>query len=263
VRTGCSKDGTQSIERAVALLRLLAGRAQTGYTLSGLAEAAGIKKTTAHRVLARLLHEGLVQRSGEGQRYRLGSFFPEVALGIPGYAAFLSASKQVADQLAAATACAAVVYLRAGTESVVVVCGGSSKGTGMLTGPGDRRPLLASSGGVAIAARLPVEEQAMVLSANLEALKSRGEARMTTIQEMLTRAREYGYAWSVGEFVSGVHAVAQVLPSSRPVASLSLIGPPARLQHGRLPQFAALLEERGQWLLTQTGAEAFPFSGGA
>jgi DNA-binding IclR family transcriptional regulator len=257
---GGSRDGTQSIERAVALLRVLAARVQTGCTLSVLADSTGLKKATAHRVLSRLLHEGLVRRVGAEHRYALGSFFAEASLGIPGYASFLVASQVAVDQLAAATACAAVLYLRSGSDAIIVARGGAEAGTGMLTRPGDRRPLLASSGGVAIAARLPPAEQTDVVAANLTSMGQRGAVRLAIIRTLLARATEHGYAWSLGEFVPGVHAVARAVPGSdSPAASMALIGSPDRLPAVRLPEFAELLSERGREFLSGTSIGEFPF----
>jgi DNA-binding IclR family transcriptional regulator len=232
--------GTQSIERAVALLRVLAARSQVGCTLSALTEATGIKTTTAHRVLSRLLLEGLVQRIGSDHSYALGPFSPEACLGLPGNVSFLAASQAAVNQFAAATGCAAVLYLRGGADAFVVAQGGSVDGTaerrpGMLTRPGDRRPLLASAGWIAIAARLPLVEQAAVVGANLAALDQRGAARLALIQALLARAMEHGYAWSLEALKSSCPVCMPWLaPSQRAKFPLSRFRSSARLRACRV-----------------------------
>lgn len=71
--------GTQSIDRAAALLRIAARHHAQGITLGELVDAAQLDRTTTYRIASSLVRAGLLAReAGEG-RYRLG---PEtVALG--------------------------------------------------------------------------------------------------------------------------------------------------------------------------------------
>src|SRR5262245_53411523 len=62
--------GSQSIGRAIGLLRLLTG-ARDGMTLAHLAEASGLHPATAHRQLAALIREGLVEQDA-AHRYHPG-----------------------------------------------------------------------------------------------------------------------------------------------------------------------------------------------
>ncbi|WP_207477886.1 AMP-binding protein [Arenibaculum pallidiluteum] len=68
--------GTQSLERAIALLRAVAARAPDGARLVELMAAAGLSKPTAHRLLTALAREGLVRQDERSRRYHLG---PELA----------------------------------------------------------------------------------------------------------------------------------------------------------------------------------------
>ena len=72
--------GTQAIERAMALVRRVAESGPGGERLTALARSQGISASTAHRMLAALVGNGLLRRDEDSQRYRLGHFV--LTLGI-------------------------------------------------------------------------------------------------------------------------------------------------------------------------------------
>ncbi|WP_026930397.1 IclR family transcriptional regulator [Glycomyces tenuis] len=62
----------QSLERAAAMLRLLAG-GERRLGLSDIASALGLAKATAHGILRTLQHEGFVEQDPDSGRYQLGA----------------------------------------------------------------------------------------------------------------------------------------------------------------------------------------------
>lgn len=62
----------QSLERAAALLRLLAG-GERRLGLSDIAAALGLPKATAHGLLRTLTQEGFVEQAPDGGKYQLGA----------------------------------------------------------------------------------------------------------------------------------------------------------------------------------------------
>lgn len=62
----------QSLERASAMLRLLAG-GERRLGLSDIASALGLAKATAHGILRTLQHEGFVEQDPDSGRYQLGA----------------------------------------------------------------------------------------------------------------------------------------------------------------------------------------------
>lgn len=65
--------GTQSLERAIALLRELASHGSRGARLTDLVNDTGFTKGTVRRLLATLIRQGLVEQSESSRRYFLGS----------------------------------------------------------------------------------------------------------------------------------------------------------------------------------------------
>ncbi|MBP2231103.1 acyl-coenzyme A synthetase/AMP-(fatty) acid ligase [Azospirillum agricola] len=70
--TPAASGGTQSIERAIALLRGVAASGEDGARLADLMTGARLSKGTAHRLLIALAREGLVEQDGRSRRYHLG-----------------------------------------------------------------------------------------------------------------------------------------------------------------------------------------------
>src|SRR2546423_7670847 len=72
--------GTQSIQRAVAVLRLLATARETGLGLSEIWMHAELTRPTTHRILTVLIAEGIVEQRQGTRRYVIGEQIPLLAL---------------------------------------------------------------------------------------------------------------------------------------------------------------------------------------
>jgi len=71
--TGPSKASvTQSLDRAIDILRLIGDRSRTGVRLADLSRASGLAKPTALRLVRALERQGLVERCSVGDTYHLG-----------------------------------------------------------------------------------------------------------------------------------------------------------------------------------------------
>lgn len=69
---GDSPSPVGSVDKALALIELLAEAGPDGMALRDVVEASGLNKASAHRTLQALQHRGFAEQ-GENQRYRLGS----------------------------------------------------------------------------------------------------------------------------------------------------------------------------------------------
>jgi hypothetical protein len=72
--------GTQSIERALLLLREIAAHNRGGSRLLDLATRTGLQRPTVHRMLKCLAADNMVQQDGDSHRYYLGSMVFELGL---------------------------------------------------------------------------------------------------------------------------------------------------------------------------------------
>lgn len=224
-------DGTQSIERAISVLRMLATRGRFGWGLTELADASGLKKATAHRILARLERERLVHRGGMGDRYFLGAMLGELSLSIPGFQRLAQEAQEFTVELGRRLALLTVVVLRSGDHFVVISRSASSRMRAEINQVGARRPLISAAGGTAMLALLDEAEQTHILHANRMQMSQQGRTRIEDCLSMWERSRALGHGANFGDVAPGVNAVAVAAVNrlGAPFASITLAGPEGQL----------------------------------
>lgn len=229
------RDGTQSIARAVTVLRVLATREHFGWGLTELATACQLKKATVHRILTRLDRERLVHKRQGGERYFLGALVGELAISIPGFTAFAQQTQQFMTDVARRFALVGVLSLRSGDHFVVAGRVASSRLKAELNEVGARRPLVTTAGGVAILVNMPMDEQRRIVEANAARMTLRGRSSLADAMAMWERSRGLGYGTNFGDIAPGVNAVAVPVINQRgePFASITLAGPQAQLPEER------------------------------
>lgn len=238
-----SPEGTQSIERAVIVLRMLATKEHFGWGLTELAAACNLRKATTHRILARLEKERLVHKRAEGERYFLGALVGELSVSVPGFTRFAHEAQEFTVSMARRNGLVGVLSLRSGDHFVVAGRVASSRLKAELNEVGARRPLVTTAGGVAILIGLPGDEQQRIVDANLAQMALRGRTLVADAMAMWERSRELGYGTNFGDIAVGVNAVAVPVNNrhEQPFASLTLAGPAAQLSVAQCHRLVAVL----------------------
>lgn len=235
--------GTQTLSRAVVLMKAVATRPLQGWRLTDLAAHCGYDKGSAHRLLAGLVHERLVVQRPADRHYLPGPLLYELGLGVPPLAAFQARCAPSLARLARVTRAVAFLYLASGHEFVCAARVGSTSLKGMSVEVGTRRPLVVSAAGVAILLALPAAQQAEALAANLRQIEPVGAARMAGVQRMLRRSRRHGFGVNLGDVVPGIHAfgIPMFDEAGLPTASISVVGPAQRLPRTRVDDIRQML----------------------
>lgn len=241
--------GAQSVERALALLSLVGRGGDAGRGLAGLVSETGLSRPTARRLLMALAGAGLIEQDGATRRYHLG---PEAFL-----LGSLAASRHgmlnhAADnlrRLARATGDTAFISVPQGDH---ILCLHREDGdfpirTHALQ-KGDRNPLGAGAGGLAVLAAMPKARADAVLARLQDALRQRMGAASDRLGADVDLARERGYAVNPGRVVAGSWGigVAILWPDGTPAAALSLAAIEARMGSDRQPRLAALLHDEAR-----------------
>lgn len=244
--------GTQSLTRSIKLMRVMATRGEIGWRLSDLAAACELDKGTAHRILAGLVKERLVQQRPGDRRYLPGPLLYELGLSMPGHHEFQSAAEAHLRGWARRMNANALLLLRSGYEYVCSLRVGPARLPGLMVDQGTRRPLFTSVGGVAIMQTLPDAEARELLRNNIaQEVDKRGRTRLVALQTMRERSAAHGFGVNLGDVVPGIHAFAVPVraPEGKAFAALCLMGtaegfPESRLDEvrGELDRMAALLE---------------------
>lgn len=246
--------GTQSIERALRLLRELSARARPGWRLTDLAERCNLDRGTASRILSCLVRERFAVKRRGDRHFLPGPALYELGLALPEMAAFEALCQPALSRLAARTRCVAFLYLRSGADFVCAAQAGEASIKGLSIEVGTRRALCLSSGGVAMLVALPPEEKAEVLAENLRRLRRSRDRRLPAIERMLRRSEQRGAGVNLGDVVPRITSLATPIrgPGGRPCASLVVSGPFELLPRERAEDTLALIEREARAIEAKT-----------
>ncbi len=238
------RHGTQSIERALLLLRKIASRGRFGWGLTHLARHAGLDRGTTHRILSCLVRERVVQQRDSDRLYHLGPLVFELGLTLSAHANFQAACRLPLDRLARRFGALAILYLRSGDDWVCAGCVGPLAYAGSNIEVGKRRPLLSSAGGIAILVALDDDEARRIINENLRDLAHLGEEALQRLLTLYARSRPLGYALNRGDTTQNVRSFAMPLrdPAGQVFGSLAVSAPAPIFPDQQTPDVIATLE---------------------
>ena len=248
---GAGVAASQTLDRAVQVLQLVAGSRTSGITLSELVKKTGLTKPTTRRLLLALIDNGLVEQHDDDRRYYAGA--ETYTLGMLASERFgihrLAAESLVS--IAARSGDAALLSVRRGYETV---CLGREEGwyplRSQVLKPGDRHPLGVGGGGLALLSMMSDDEVDQALAFNAERFATDYPTlsrKLLKRQVFETRAR--GYAINPGLIVKGSHAIGVAIQDLRSgmTIALAIAGVESRFTDAHVRELATiLLEERDQ-----------------
>jgi len=240
--------GAQTVDRAVAILRLLASAGESGLRLIDLQNASGLSKPTVHRLLGSLLQHGLVEQDDDSRRYRLGMEMAVLGWSVSsGRADLRQLCGPEMQALADETGDTAFLAVRSGYDTVCIERKmGPYPIKAFTVDVGTRRPLGVGAGGIIMIAAMPEDEAELVFESIREPLRSYPNVPEATLRQAVARARDDGYALSDGLVMAGVRGLAVLVRDARgaPAAALSLSAVQDRIRPERVPALVKALEER-------------------
>lgn len=234
-------DGTQSIQRALMVLRILATAREAGFGLTEIARQAGLTRPTAHRILRILVAEGIVEQRSRTRRYAVGEQIPLLALSRPAGSPLLAAALPHLNAVVDAIGDTGFLTLRTGLDTVCLARRFGSYPIQVLAlDVGDRRPLGVSSAGFAMLASLDPQQARSIVIQNRPRLPSYGVA-LDEVLQSVAYARTHGYALRDRGLVPGTRAVSVTIGEAggEAVAALTIAAIARRLPHARV---AAVVE---------------------
>jgi len=234
--------GVQSVERALAILEILARSGEAGVT--GIASEIGVHKSTAFRLVSTLEQGGLVEQSVDRGKYRLGMGILRLAGATTARLDLVQEARPICRRLASTTGETVNIAVLSDHAALYLdqVAGASSLQPHNWVG--QHIPLHATSNGKVLLSELPEDE----LARTLGAMPSYTDATITTKKRLraeLDDVRGRGYATAVDELEVGLTAMAAPIRNAHGdvIAALSLSGPTFRLDEARVGEvLPALLE---------------------
>ena len=231
----------QSVDRAVAILYLLAERGAAGVT--EVATALGVHKSTAFRLIAALEAGNLVEQDGERRKYHLGRGVLRLAGATAARLELPTESRPVCRQLAADLGEAVNIAILDGDEATNIL---QEYGTSSITGRnwiGQRTPLHATASGKVLLAWMDAVARKELLSGRLHRYTPATVTKPAALEAELAHVCEQGWAATTEEFEVGLNAVAAPIcgATGEVVGAVGVSGPSYRLTVESFPAVAARL----------------------
>jgi DNA-binding IclR family transcriptional regulator len=236
--------GTQSIERALTLMREIAAHNRSGSRLLDLATRTGLQRPTVHRMLKCLALENMVQQDPETHRYYLGPMVFELGLTAAPRFNLREICHPSMTRIAEATGDTVFLTQRSGLDSVCV-----DRHEGVFPIKtftleiGMRRPLGVGTGSLAILSALPDEEVRDIVTANAPRLPEYG-LTPTSLLAQVKKAQKLGYAVREMPSLAGVRSIGHALHNQSGIAfaALSVSAISSRMNEKRVSELATLLK---------------------
>ncbi len=237
--------GAQSVDRALALLRLVGRQPGNGVPLAALVAMSGLNKPTVRRLMLALIRAGMVEQDAAGRSYRLGQeSYVLGTLAAVRHGLAEMAGDALAD-LARDSGDTAFLSVRRGDAAVCLQReeGAYPIRTHALM-PGARHPLGVGAGSLAMLAALPEPEAEAVLEANRETLARDYPALPPErLRELAAKARAAGHALNPGLVFPDSWGLGVALrrPDGGVAGAVSIAAVAGRMQPPRPQELAPLL----------------------
>jgi DNA-binding IclR family transcriptional regulator len=240
--------GTQTIQRAATILRLLTANNRTGLRLVDLYQGAELERSTAHRILQGLSAEQLVMQHPVSKRYFLGNAVYEMGLAAAPRFQLRDVCHSHIQALAEKTGDTVFLVVRSGFDGVCVDrIEGSFPVRVFVVEVGRRRPLNVGASNIAIMSTLPDEEVKRICAANQKRVaKAYPNYSEQVLWKRIADARSKGYLINEVLEVPNVRAVAMPIclaDGSAAIAAISVSAVATRMVPARAREISALLSQ--------------------
>jgi len=236
--SGVGAGPVQSVDRAVAILEILARDGEAGVT--EVARELDVHKSTASRLLAALDRRELVAQDTARGKFRLGVGLVRLAGAVSQKLDLVQESRPV---------CRALAQEVGETVNLAILSGRDALYLDQVAGPaalsphnwaGQRIPLHATSDGKVLLAYLPEAELTACLAPPLARFTDRTITAVAELGDLLAEVRRRGFATAVEELEAGLTAIAAPVRNAEGnvIASISASGPSFRIPADRIPVLA-------------------------
>ena len=233
-----SPPGTQSLHRAVALLRIIAVNNRSGSRLVELYRRTDLERPTAHRLLQGMVAEKLIRQDPASKRYFLGSLTYELGLAAAPKVALRDICLPYLDAIAEHTGDTVFLTVRSGFDGICVARADGSFPIKMFVHDvGRHRPLNVGASGLALMSALSDAEIDRICRINVQRTKRKNPRfSEAALRASIESARRRGYATNKVMDEPPVHSVGMVIrsPDGSPAAGVSVSTLASRLGPNRL-----------------------------
>jgi DNA-binding IclR family transcriptional regulator len=196
--------GAQSVQRAIALLRAVAHRNDSGARLSNLARDVSLHPATARRLLSVLTAEGLTSFDPISKIYKIGITLYHLGSSANQFT-IREQFRSSLEKIARVTEDTVFLVIRSGNDCICIDrIEGKFPIRALTIDVGVSRPLGVGAGSLALVAFLPKEQFEAVVTANAHRYKMYDNLTADLIRELGHKSKKRGYVASQGIFWPGV-----------------------------------------------------------
>ena len=235
--------GTQSIQRAVSVLRILATARESGLGLSEISMQAELTRPTTHRILSVLVGEGIVEQRPGTRRYVVGEQIPLLALSRRTRDPLLDTARPHLRAAVGEIGDTGFLTRRAGLDTVCVARQLGTYPIQVLAWDvGERRPLGVTNAGIAILSGMRTDVVRGVVAKNRSRFSLYGQSTDAILKEVAI-ARANGFAARARSLTPGSGAISVMIrsPGGAAHGALTITPISRRLSPKRTDEIAARL----------------------
>jgi DNA-binding IclR family transcriptional regulator len=219
-----------SVDNALRLLQLF--REQQSVRLTDACAYLDVAHSTAHRLLAMLVHHGFVRQDPTTRAYRPGPTLVEIGLAVVQKMDVRTQARPLLEKLAAEFEETVHLVVLEGAQARFVDAVESERALRVVARTGNLLPAHCTSAGKVLLAELTSARlRELYPQGRLATQTSHSLASLRSLEAALADVREQGFATNHEESEEGVGSVAMALfdQANRPVAAIAVAVPVSRL----------------------------------
>jgi len=198
------RKGAQSLQRAIALLRIVGRHNDHGIALSQIAREADLHVATTHRLLSVLAQEDFITYNRASKKYHLGLEL-HILAGSAHQFTIRQRFRIALEKIAYETGDTVFLLIRSGNDALCIDrVEGKFPIRIIAIDIGIRRPLGIGAGSLALIAFLPPDQMESILAANARRFCQYKNLTIEDIRFLASVSRRVGYVVSEGLFHEGV-----------------------------------------------------------
>ncbi len=244
----------ESVDRALRLLRMFSATREL--RLSDARDALGVGQSTAHRLMAMLVHHGFVDQDPASRVYRAGPALVEIGLSVVNQMDLRAVARPVLQWLAENTGETVHLGSLEGSQVRFLDVIESDRALRVSGRVGRTLPAHATSLGKAMLAQLPDDQIAQRYPDEvLGQVTTKTMTSRSTLLAEIERIRRRGYALNAGESEDGVSSIgcAVARPDGPLLGGLSVAAPTGRMTKAQRDEHAVALVEACRRLAEKLG----------
>jgi DNA-binding IclR family transcriptional regulator len=245
----------QSVDRAIAILYLLAERGRDGVGVTEVATELGVHKSTAFRLITALEHGDLLEQLEERGKYHLGRGIVRLAGATTAQLELPTESRPACRRLAAELGETVNLAIADAGEATSILQEYGSSAVSGRNWTGQRTPLHSTASGKALLAWADDDTVKQALAEDLLEYTPHTITTASALQAQLRTVRDQGWASTTEELELGLNAVAAPVRNAtgEVVAAVGVSGPSYRLTVDSFPDIAAHLLRGAHEISTRLG----------